>query len=178
MQSFFTRLIERPVIQQSHQERGRFRTFLLTAFDNFLANEYDRASALKRGGGLEFISWSDAESNIEPRALSSPIERQFDRDWARTVLARALGRLEQEFTQDGKQQQFAALAPFLTQPPGPGDYERIALHIGVRASLMATIVSRLRRRFRELVRMEIASTVVTVTEVDEEFSYLVDLVAS
>ncbi|MBI4658863.1 MAG: sigma-70 family RNA polymerase sigma factor [Verrucomicrobia bacterium] len=177
VQGFFTRLIEKPVLQQALRERGRFRTFLLAAFDHFLANEYDRASALKRGGGFEFVAWPDGEMNIEPAAPGVPMERQFDQEWAQTIFTHALGRLEQEFAQDGKQSQFAALAPFLSQPPQPGDYERIALEIGVRASLMATVVSRLRRRFRELVRAEIASTVATTAEVDAELSYLVELMA-
>ena len=84
-------------------------------------------------------------------------------------------RLEQEFASEGKQAQFTDLAPFLSRPPGPGEYEHVASRVGVRPNLMATVVSRLRQRFRELVRMEVASTVASAAEVDEELRYLVEL---
>ena len=84
-------------------------------------------------------------------------------------------RLEHEFTEDGKGTQFNALAPFLNRPPGPGDYDRVAAQLGLRAALMPTVVLRLRQRFRDLVRTEIAATVATPAEVDTEMRYLVEL---
>jgi DNA-directed RNA polymerase specialized sigma24 family protein len=177
VQGFFALMLEKPFLHRAQRERGRFRTFLLAALDHFLANQHDRANALKRGGGFEFVACPDNESGVEPASPEIPIERQFDREWAQTIFDHALRRLEQEFVQEGKQTQFAALAPFLSQPPGDGDYERIAAQLGIRARLMATVVSRLRRRFRDLVRAQIAGTVATTAEIDAELSYLVDLMA-
>ena len=81
----------------------------------------------------------------------------------------------EEFVSEGKQTHFAALVPFLSQPPAAGEYERVAVQLGIRSGLMATVVSRLRRRFRDLVRAEIAATVATTTEIDAELTYLVEL---
>jgi RNA polymerase sigma factor (sigma-70 family) len=179
VQSFFTRMLKQPVLQRAQRERGRFRTFLLAALDHFLANEHDRAAALKRGGGVEFVPWPEdngqVEPVVEPVDSALPIERQFDREWARTLFDRALHRLELEFIGEGKQTHFAAIVPFISQPPVPGDYERVAAQLGIRPSLMGTVVSRLRRRFRDLVRAEISATVATTAEIDAELAYLVEL---
>lgn len=179
LQSFFGRLLAKEVLRVAAQERGRFRSFLLASLKNFLASEHDHASALKRGGGATLLSLDGAlpGSSVapEPAAPDTLPERQFDREWAQAIFAKALERLEQEFTAEGKQAQFAALVPFLSRPPGPGEYARVADRAGVRPGLMATVVLRLRRRFHDLVRVEIAATVATPAEVVEELRYLLDL---
>jgi RNA polymerase sigma-70 factor (ECF subfamily) len=179
LQAFFARLMAKDVLRAASQQRGRFRSFLLASLKNFLANERDREMALKRGGGESHLpldsSVPGSAAVAEPAAQDPSPERLFDREWAHTIFAAALRRLEQEFANDGKQTQFTAIAPFLSRPPAPGEYEQVAARTGIRPGLMATVVSRLRQRFRDLVRMEIASTVVSPAEVDEELRYLVDL---
>ena len=179
VQAFFCRFLEKDAIREASRQRGRFRSFLLASLKNFLANEYDRATTLKRGGSQPHLSLDTAAlaeaAASELVATDVPPEQVFDREWAQTVFDHALQRLEREFTEDGKQAQFNALAPFLHQPPGPGDYERVATQIGLRSALMPTAVLRMRQRFRDLVRAEIAATVATPAEVDAEIRYLVDL---
>ena len=179
VQAFFCRFLEKDAVREASQQRGRFRSFLLAALKNFLANEYDRATTLKRGGSAPHLSLNDA--NFADASASALVasgmdpEKVFDREWAQTVFGHAWKQLECEFTEDGKQTQFNALAPFLHQTPGPGDYERVAAQIGLRAALMPTVVRRLRQRFRDLVRAEIAATVATPAELETEMRYLVEL---
>jgi RNA polymerase sigma-70 factor (ECF subfamily) len=178
-QAFFSRLLTKDVLRAASQQRGRFRSFLLASLKNFLANEHDRSMALKRGGGESHVSLDVATPSssgiTEPAALEPSPERFFDREWAQTTFAAALQRLEQEFASEGKQTQFTALAPFLSRLPETGEYEKVAALTGIRPGLMATVVSRLRHRFRDLARSEIASTVDSPAEVDEEMRYLVEL---
>jgi len=179
VQAFFRRFLEKDVVREVSQQRGRLRSFLLASLKNFLANEHDRATTLKRGGSQPHLSLDDANlgetSASEFGASGLSPEQVFDQQWAQTVFDRALKQLEREFAEDGKQTQFNALAPFLHQPPGPDDYERVAAQIGVRADLMPTIVRRLRQRFRDLVRTEVAATVATSAELETEMRYLVEL---
>lgn len=181
LQGFFGRLLAKEVLRAASQQRGRFRSFLLAALKHFIANEHDHAVALKRGGGATHLSLDTAAPGastvLEPAAPNTSPERLFDREWAQAIFARGLERLEQEFAAEGKQAQFAILAPFLSRPPGPGEYAQVATQAGVRPALMATVVLRLRRRFHDLLRAEIASTVASPAEVDEELHYLVDLMA-
>jgi DNA-directed RNA polymerase specialized sigma24 family protein len=179
IQAFFRRLLEKEVMRHASQDRGRFRCFLLGSLQNFLANEHDRATTLKRGGGQAPLSFDHpdlAESPaLETAADEEPPELAFDREWAQTVFANAMQQLEKNFADEGKATQFKALAPFLSQPPGEGDYDRVANQMGVRPGLMPTLVSRIRKRFRDLVRSEIAGTVATPAEVEAELRYLVEL---
>src|SRR5262249_20901820 len=151
----FARLLEKNVLREASQARGRFRFFLLASFQNFVANDYDRATALKRGGDQAKPSLEDAN----PDLLAAPdeiAEKAYDRAWAETVLRQALRRFETEFSESGKQEQFRALKPFLFRLPAAGEYQAVAIQLGIRPPLMATVVSRLRQRLRELVRAEIA----------------------
>ena len=181
IQAFFQHLLEKDVVGHASKERGRFRCFLLGSMQNFLANEHDRATALKRGGSQPHFSLDELDvgdhSLPEPATQSEPPERLFDREWAQTLFTNALQRLEAEFSGEGKAAQFNALARFLSQPAVEGAYDQVAKQIGVRPGLMPTLVSRLRKRFRDLVRVEIAATVATPIDVDEELRYLVELMA-
>ena len=182
LQAFFGRILAKDVLRSASQARGQFRSFLLTSLKNFLSNEFDRSNALKRGGGQLHVSFdTTAPASItlqEPACEDSPPDKLFDREWAAVIFAQALAQLEQEFVSEGKQTQFNALAPFLSRPPAVGEYERVAGAAGIRLGLMATAVSRLRERFRDLVRAQVAATVSTAAEVNEELSYLVRLIAS
>ncbi|MBE7503126.1 MAG: sigma-70 family RNA polymerase sigma factor [Verrucomicrobiales bacterium] len=181
VQAFFERLLEKPVLQQAQRERGRFRTFLLAALDHFLANEHDRATALKRGGGIAFeplpIANAEADLALEPAAPSTPPERLFDRDWANTVLDQALDQLAAEFVQVGKAESWNNLRPFLFRAPTPGEYETTARQLGLSPALIRKAVSRLRARLRTLARAEVARTVATVEEVEAEFRHLINVIA-
>lgn len=178
VQAFFAHLLERSVIARADPARGRFRSFLLGAFDHFLADATDRARAQKRGGGLEHLPWPDEHPTPTasfPVAPSEDPGRQFDRAWAQALLGRTLVTLEAEFSADGKSAQFAALRPYLFASPELGTYATVAAALGIRPALLPKAVARLRARFRTLLRAEIARTVATVREVDDELRYLVEL---
>lgn len=183
VQGFFARLIEKSVLRHADRDRGRFRTFLLGAFDHFLANAHDHANALKRGGGIKQVSLFteegllNLEDALEPAKAEEPSERRFDRDWAHAIVDRSLAALAVEFAREGKSAQFAVLRPFLFATPGPGEYAQAAAQLGLEPSLMPKAVARLRQRLRVLVRGRVAQTVSTVREIDEEMRYLVELIA-
>jgi RNA polymerase sigma-70 factor (ECF subfamily) len=178
-QAFFERLIEKSFLKDVAPERGRFRSFLLAALGHFLADEWDRVKAAKRGGGFRFISLD--QETIEDRYRSdasgaeSP-ERHFDRLWAEAVMDRALAELENEHQAPGKAAQFEALVEFLARPPAEGEYAAVGGRLGLNSHAVAVTVARLRERFRVLVRAEIANTVDNPAEVDAELRYLVELV--
>jgi DNA-directed RNA polymerase specialized sigma24 family protein len=181
VQAFFERLLEKPVVQQAQRDRGRFRTFLLAALDNFLANEHDRAIALKRGGGVAFqplhVTEPEIDFSPEPASPEKPLERLFDRDWAHTVLDKALTQLAAEFAEGGKSESWEKLRPFLFRAPEPGEYETATRELGISPALMRKAVSRLRARFRTLARAAVARTVATVSDVEAEFQHLIDVIA-
>src|SRR5262249_3248341 len=142
---------------------GSFRSFLLASINHLLSNEWDKARALKRGGDRQFISL-DAE-NAEGRyereaAVSGSAESAFDRRWAFAVLDRAFAQLREEFTLAGKAAQFDALKGFLADVAGDGDYSALAGQLGLQEGGVAVAVHRLRLRYREIVRAEVAQTVV------------------
>lgn len=176
-QGFFARLLEKNVLREASQARGRFRSFLLASVTHFLANEFDRKQALKRGGAESFVSFDAAEFDLPSREVEEPPDKLFDRAWAEAILASAMTRLEGEFSTESKGAQFSALRPFLFRPPGLGEYEKVGTALGIRSSLVPTAVSRLRQRFRQLVRSEIGQTVAHLRDVDDELRYLVSLLS-
>ena len=179
-QAFFEQFIEKRFLKGVAAERGRFRTFLLTALTHFLANQWDRVKAAKRGGGFQLISLDS--SILEDRYLAdtsneeSP-QQHFDRLWADAVMDRALVLLEQEHAAAGKAVQFEALADFLSRPPDEGEYATVGERLGLNSHAVAVAVSRLRDRYRALIRVEIADTVDSPAEVDTELHYLIELVS-
>lgn len=177
-QEFFTRLVSRNDLGTVHPTHGRFRAFLLAAVNHLLANEWRNAKALKRGAGRAPISLevATAESHMgtSVSADSTP-ERLFDRRWAETVMERAGRRLHEEFTHDGREQVFRAINQFLSKPVEAGDYESIVPQLHMTKPAIAKSVERMRRRYRELVRAEIAQTVTSSAELDEEMRYLLEV---
>lgn len=170
-QEFFARLLEKHWLAGVEKNGSRFRSFLLTALNGFLANEYDRATAAKRGGGQQILSL-DAEQaehrySLEPSTSETP-EKIFDRRWALTVLDRALSRLKDETAVSGKARQFELLSPFLSREADAGEYATLAKKLAVSAGAVGVSVHRLRQRYRELVRAEIADTVADSAQVDAE----------
>jgi len=156
-------------------EKGKFRSFLLCSLANFLANEWDRRRTLKRGGAIQFMSLDeqDAEERfrIEPVDHLTP-ERLFERRWAQAVMAQVLARLRTEFDGAGKERRFDALKGFLLGDSTFSSYAEAAGQLGVTEQAIKGAVLRLRRRFGEVLREEIAQTVEQPEAVDEEIRYL------
>jgi len=179
-QAFFERFIEKRFLKGVAAERGRFRTYLLTALTHFLANEWDRVKAAKRGGGLRLVSLDSP--TLEDRYLADianeeSAEHHFDRLWAEAVMDRALVLLEEEHLAAGKAAQFEALAGFLSCLPGEGEYAVVGERLGLNSHAVAVAVARLRERYRDLIRAEIADTVDSPAAVDTELHYLIELVS-
>jgi DNA-directed RNA polymerase specialized sigma24 family protein len=174
-QQFFTRLLERNDFRSMDARKGKFRTFLLTALTHFLSNERDRAQAAKRGGGKAIFSLdaipSDQFQRIEPASDLSP-DKLFDQRWAMTLLATAVARLQAEMTDAGRARQFEQLKQFLTEDPGDGEYADAARRLESTSQAVAVAVHRMRQRYRQLVRTEVAHTVSSPAEVDEEMRHL------
>ena len=181
-QAFFARLLERErrVLRQADPERGRFRSFLLSALRNFAANEHERSAAQKRGGGAELLSldFQSAEDRfrMEPPSHETP-ERVFDRQWAVALLERAIARLRAEMSKAGKDHLFEHLKMYLTgERPGIG-YAEVAAHLGMSEGSVKVAVHRLRRHFRALVQEEIAQTVSSAEDVADEMRHLWSVVS-
>ncbi len=174
-QQFFASLLRRKDISGLDPRKGKFRTFLLTAFTHFLANEYDRATAQKRGGGCTMLSLdylpADALGGLS-RAEDVAPDTVYDMRWAQTILQAALRQLKEEMSRANKQDQFDELKPFLTANAAAGEYSQVAQKLGVAASAAPVLVHRLRQRYRELVRAEVAQTVCGPLELEEEMRYL------
>lgn len=172
-QQFFASLLERNDFHGLDPKRGKFRTFLLAAFTHFLANEYDRSRALKRGGG-RVISLEETGPADFPAADASPTDL-YDLHWARTVLRAALGQLKDEMAELKKESQFGELKQFLTTNGGAGEYAVAAGRLGVETSSVPVLVHRLRQKYRDLVRAEVAQTVSSPAELAEEMRHLFDV---
>ena len=172
-QEFFARLLTRNFLGDADPAKGRFRSFLLGALKHFLSDEWDRARAQKRGGGQQPISL-DAESaetryQLEP-ADESSAEKIYERRWALALLDEVLKRLRDEFTRDGKEHVFEEIKSALTGGKVP--YAEIATRLGVKEGAVRTAIHRLRTRYRDLVRAEIAETVASPADVDAEMQHL------
>lgn len=174
-QEFFSRLLEKKYLAAVCPERGRFRAFLIAACKHFLSNERDRARAKKRGGGRQAVAWDvdDAEERyrLEPADRLTP-ERIFERQCAIALIERALDRLRTSYSQSGKERFFERMKGSLAgkQPDRP--HERIAAELGMTPAAVKVAVHRLRKRFRELLREEIAQTVDDPADVDDELREL------
>jgi RNA polymerase sigma-70 factor (ECF subfamily) len=172
-QAFFERLLEKRYLAQADPGRGRFRAFVVTAFKHFLANEWEKARAQKRGGGratfsLDFAS-QDAPSLEPVDELSA--ERLYERQWAITLLNRVMDRLRREMERSGKGGQFHVLKEFLGGT-GNSAYADAAADLAVSESAARMAASRMRSRYRELLREEIAQTVSAPEEIDGEIEQL------
>lgn len=178
-QGFFQRVMEKNYIGDADPARGKFRTFLLTSFSHFLANEHDKRGALKRGGDrLHFsLEFEDAERRyaIEPVDGSTP-ETRFEQQWARSLLGRVIKDLRREFVVADNERLFEELKPFLTTESTESAAE-IGKRLGMTESAVRVAVHRLRARYRRLLREEIAATIGNQTEVDDEIANLISTFA-
>jgi len=174
-QGFFARLLQKDYLQAAAREKGKFRTFLLVALKRFLANEWDRAHAQKRGGfapvvpiDQEFAESrlaADPSPNVQPDVL-------FDRQWALTLLERAMSQLRDEYVASGRAQLFEHLQTCLARDESALPYAQIAARLNLTEPAVKMAVHRLRARCREILRAEIAHTVATSEEVEEEIRHL------
>ncbi len=180
-QGFFAALLAGKHWGQASRERGRFRTFLLTSFDNYLHNQHDRVTALKRGGGREIFSLEEhtAEGRYarEPAAGLSP-EQVYEKRWAATLLERVLARLRAEFAQAERLELFDQLKPHLWGEDEATPYAQLAARFNMTVSAIKVTVHRLRRRYREVLREEIAHTVADPAEIDGEIQYLMRVMSA
>jgi DNA-directed RNA polymerase specialized sigma24 family protein len=174
-QAFFAELLEKNYVGQAMAERGRFRSFLLTAFKHFLGKEWEKAKAQKRGGGRLPISlnFSSADSSlcIEPPA-GLTAEQVYERQWAIALLTRITERLRNEFEDAGKAAQFEQFKGFLIGDPAGSTYAEAAAKLGMTEAAAKKAGSRIRQRYGELLREEIAQTVSRAEEVDDEIRSL------
>ena len=174
-QGFFARLLERHAFAAAAPERGRFRSFLLTAMGNYLATEWKKEQTLKRGGGVGMLSldMTDAESRygFGPADGASP-DKAFDRNWALQVLELVLKRLENECTVQSQGEVFAALKHTLLGTRESQPYAQLATQLGMTEGGVKVAVHRLRRRYRDLIREQIAETVDSPEAVESELRHL------
>jgi RNA polymerase sigma factor (sigma-70 family) len=174
-QAFFARLLEKNYLTGLGSERGRFRAFLLAALKHFLANEWDRASRQKRGGGVATVplDWQNADTRyqIDPPDNLSP-DKLYDRAWAVTVLERVLARLRGENEVEGKAELFGQLKPFLMVGKSAIPYSQVADTLKLTEGAVRVAVHRLRGRYRELLRDEVRQTISDPAQVEEEMRAL------
>lgn len=175
VQSFFARLLARNSLEGLSAERGKFRAFLLASLKHFLANEWDRSQRQKRGRGVEHLSlnWQDADEryHLDPPDPSTP-DRNFDREWALTLLERVVTRLRDECVAEGRSGLFEQAKGFLMVGESVIPYARSAPTLGMEEGALRVAVHRLRKRYRELLRDEIAQTLEDPAQVADELRSL------
>ncbi|HYV38444.1 MAG TPA: sigma-70 family RNA polymerase sigma factor [Gemmataceae bacterium] len=173
-QEFFAFLLEEDALAQATPERGRFRSFLLAALKNFQANQWDRANTRKRGGGRKLFSlefdMSESRLSLEPAHGMTP-EHLFERQWALTLLDLIMTRLQKEYATSGKGAQFELLKGVLIGDKGR-PYAELARELNMSEPAARQAGFRLRKRYRELLRQEVAQTVADVGDVEEEIRSL------
>ncbi|MCW1921057.1 sigma-70 family RNA polymerase sigma factor [Luteolibacter arcticus] len=180
VQGFFLRVIEKDLFAAADASRGKLRTFLLTALQRHVRDEQGKARAERRGGGrvvsfdaVEAEAWYAGES-IDGESA----DQMFDRQWALTVLDQAIGRLEQEAAGRGKGEAFGALRPFLTREGSAAEYERCATPLGMNGGSFKVAVHRLRAKFRDALRAEVAETQPDGEGVDAEIRHLMNVLGA
>ena len=174
-QEFFCRLLEKRWLAAVDREKGRLRVFLITALKHFRNNEWRKASAQRRGGGQALVPFDTAiaESRyVAEETVPRVAEATFDRQWALTLLALTLNRLEAEFVAAGRLANFAALKDTLMADRGAIDYAAVAKRLGGNEGAARVAVHRLRKRFREIYREELAQTLANQTDLDAELRHL------
>jgi len=179
-QEFLSRFIHKEWLGHLQDQRGKFRSFLLTFLKHFLSDERDRAGAHKRGGGQTLVSLDDTaaeERYLEPPAQGLSPDQIFERRWAQTVMERALARLREEYEAGGKAALFEQLKEIQPGEHGQASYAEIGARLGLAEGTIASAVHRLRKRHREILRAEIAQTVARPEEIDEEIRNLLAILS-
>ena len=179
-QAFFARLLERNWVGDADRERGRFRTFLLTAMSRFLSDEWDKMRAQKRGGGVVHVpvqlDTAETRYGHEPADNCTP-EQCYEHQWALTLLENVLQRLRAEYEHEGKGDLFAGLNSCLVGGRETQPYAELAVGLRMNEGAVKMAVHRLRKRYRKLLRAEIAETMAATEDVDEELRHLFAVLA-
>jgi len=182
VQGFFAHLLEYNTLSRADREKGRLRTFLLGSLQNFLFNEYDRTRALKRGGGFQIVSIDEHLPEAEASMADTAHLREsrcYDLTWASNIAKRSWQRLQNAFEAEGKAEWLEVLRPFVaggeTTPP---NQQEAAVKLGVPIATLRTWLSRLRQRYREALRVEVANTVSDPADVDSELHYLYQILTT
>jgi RNA polymerase sigma-70 factor (ECF subfamily) len=174
-QEFFARILAKDFLDHLHDQRGKFRSFLLTFLKHFLSEERRRAGAQKRGGGriISSLDATDAEGVRvhEPADEMTPAQA-FDLRWAQAVMERSVDRLREEFAARGQTDLFETLQDYQPREPGGPTYAELGVRFGLSEGAVKSIVKRMRQRHRELLREEIAHTVSRPEEINEELRHL------
>lgn len=175
-QAFFERFLQKRYLRSVDAKLGRFRTFLMASMGHFLANEWDKARAQRRGGGVQVLSLDDATAeerySLEPLEHVTP-ETLYDRRWAQTVMGAVLDRLAAETGE----KRFEVLKGFLLEVNGAMSYDAAGAQLGLTTPAITSAIHRLRARFRALLYEEVANTVETPEEVESELRYLLATLA-
>ena len=179
-QTYFACLLEKNFLDSVRPDAGRFRSFLLASLKHFLANEWDKQAAQKRGGHLTRVALGDYEvappGGIEPTDYSNP-EDVFEKKWAQTLSDRALGRLQAEWESRGKAEQFRLYEGFLTATETERTHEELAARLGQSTGATRVAVHRLRHRYAKLLREEVTGTVGDPQEIEDELRHVLELLA-
>jgi RNA polymerase sigma-70 factor (ECF subfamily) len=174
-QGFFAQLLDKDYLKDVRRERGKFRSFLLAALKHYMANEWDRSRTQKRGGGQTHVSLdfelAEGRYSLEPVDNLTP-DKIYERRWALALLDRALVRLREDMVKQGKEEQFERLRPHLTCEGPRATYRQIADELQTTEGALKVTVHRLRGRFADLVREEIAQTLANPNEIEDEIQYL------
>jgi RNA polymerase sigma-70 factor (ECF subfamily) len=177
-QNFFSRLLEKNYFAKADRDRGRFRTFLLESLKNFMINEWKSAGRLKRGGGLEFLSMdanvAEDRLAVEPTNQSNPDE-EYEQRWAVTLIEQVLAALHREYRATEKAPLFEELKGFIWGAKTTASYAEIGAHLNLAEGTVKVAVHRLRQRFREVLRAEIARTIARPEDIDGELRYLISV---
>jgi RNA polymerase sigma-70 factor (ECF subfamily) len=182
-QEFFARLLAKHGLDRVDPERGRFRSYLLGAVKHFLADRRDQEHRLKRGGGISLESLELPDGNDTSPALqvadpaAMPSDHTFDREWAVAVMDRALTALQKDYAQNGNTTHFEMLKPWLEGDSADLSQAETAARLKISEGAIKVAIHRLRKHFRETIRAELAQTVNTASEIDEELRYLVDVLS-
>lgn len=175
VQAFFARFLAKNYLEGLSAERGRFRAFLLASLKHFLINEWKKSQRQKRGGGEKNLSldWQTADTQFQVAATNEPSpDKAFDREWALALLAKVIERLQKECEADGKAKLFGQLKIFLMAGKSETAQSETAKILGIEEGSVRVSIHRLRKRYRQLLRDEIAQTLTDPAQVDEEMRAL------
>ena len=178
VQGFFAYLLQSKAYAQTDRGKGKFRSFLLASFKNYMTDAWDKSRAIKRGGDHEFVLLDDEVEAAEalyrrvPPAMKLDDEQQYEQAWAAALAARALTRTQNEYENSAKARLFHTLKPFLTGGVGLPGHEEVASQLDISIDTFRSHLSRLRARYRELLREEVARTIGIAEDVDEELRHL------
>jgi RNA polymerase sigma-70 factor (ECF subfamily) len=178
VQGFFAYLLQSKAYAQTDRRKGKFRSFLLASFKNYMTDAWDKTRAIKRGGDNEFVlldgevEAAEAVYRRVPPAMTLDDEQQYEQAWAAALAASALKRTQYEFDNSAKARLFHALKPFLTGGVGLPGHEEVARRLDISIDTFRSHLSRLRARYRELLREEVARTIGKAEDVDDELRHL------